>query len=104
MVGFTFSEVSPEVSMPHSAQARKRVRQSEKLRVRNKSVRSEIKTLTKALQEKVTAKDVKGAQELFRKVVSTLDKATKVKIYHRNSAARKKSQAALLVQSLGAAR
>jgi small subunit ribosomal protein S20 len=88
--------------MPHSAQARKRVRQSEKLRIRNKSVRNEIKTLTKALHEKVTAKDVEGAKALFQKVISTLDKATKVKVYHRNSAARKKSQAARLVQSLGA--
>jgi small subunit ribosomal protein S20 len=86
--------------MPHSAQARKRVRQSEKLRIRNKSVRSEIKTLTKALQEKVAAKDVEGAKALFRKVVSTLDKAAKVNVYHRNATARKKSQAARLVQSI----
>ena len=88
--------------MPHSAQARKRVRQSEKLRIRNKSVRNEIKTLTKALHEKVTAKDAEGARALFRKVVATLDKAVKARIYHRNSVARKKSQAARLVGSLQA--
>ena len=39
--------------MPHSAQARKRVRQSERSRVASKSARSEIKSLTKALAEKV---------------------------------------------------
>ena len=86
--------------MPHSAQARKRARQSEKQRVKNKSVRNEIKSLTKALREKVNAKDKEGAQALFLKVISELDKAAKTHIYHRNAAARRKSGVALLVNSL----
>jgi len=86
--------------MPHSAQARKRVRQSERSRVASKSARSEIKSLTKALAEKVSAKDQEGARILFLKVISELDKAAKNHVYHRNAAARRKSHAAVLMNSL----
>lgn len=89
--------------MPHSKQALKRVRQSEKRRIRNKSVRSEIKTLTKALSSRVAQKDLEGAQALLRKLASKLDKAARKNIYHKNAAARRKSKAASLVQSLAAA-
>lgn len=89
--------------MAHSQQARKRVRQSEKRRVRNKSIKNEIRTLTKTLREKVGAKDVEGAKAILRKVTSKLDKATKNHIYHRNSAARRKSAMATLVHQLTAA-
>lgn len=89
--------------MAHSQQARKRVRQSEKRRVRNKSVKNEIRTLTKTLREKVSAKDLEGATALLRKVTSKLDKAAKNHIYHRNSAARRKSAIATLVHGLTAA-
>ena len=87
--------------MAHSAQARKRARQAEKRRIKNKSVRNEIKSLTKTLEEKVSAKDKAGAEALFRVVVSKLDKAAKAQIFHRNAAARKKSQVAVLLKGLG---
>jgi small subunit ribosomal protein S20 len=86
--------------MPHSAQARKRVRYGEKNRVYNKSARSEIKSLTKALEEKVNAKDKEGAKALFLKVISRLDKAAKMHVYHKNAAARRKSTVAGLINSL----
>lgn len=86
--------------MAHSAQARKRARQSEKARIKNKSVKNEIKTLTKTLEEKVTAKDAEAARALFQKVVSKIDKAAKRRIYHPNTAARQKSKVAVLVNTL----
>jgi small subunit ribosomal protein S20 len=87
--------------MAHSAQARKRARQAEKRRVKNKSFRNEIKSLTKNLEEKVTAKDKPGAEALFKEVVSKLDKAAKAHVFHQNAAARKKSQVAVLLNKLG---
>jgi small subunit ribosomal protein S20 len=83
-------------------QATKRGRQNEKRRIRNKSVKNEIKTLTKTLVEKVQAKDAAAAQTLFRKLTSKLDKAAKTHLYHKNSAARRKSQLSVLVSSIGA--
>lgn len=86
--------------MAHCAQARKRTRQSEKARIRNKSTRNEIKSLTKTLTEKVTAKDVEGARAIFRTVISTLDKATKNHVFHRNAVARQKSKIAGLLHTI----
>jgi small subunit ribosomal protein S20 len=86
--------------MAHSAQARKRARQSDKRRLRNKSVRNAIKSLTKSLAEKIQAKDGPGAQALFRTVVSQLDKASRKHVYHRNTAARHKSRVAAMLKGL----
>ena len=86
--------------MAHSAQARKRSRQSEKARVRNKSLRNEIKSLHKTLVERVNSKDVEGAKALFRTVVSKLDKAAKSHVFHRNAVARQKSKVAQLLNTL----
>ncbi len=91
--------------MAHSAQAKKRIRQNEVRRLRNKSAKSEIKTLTKRLEGLIEssgsddgAKD--AARELLPTLVSKLDKAGRRNVYHRNTVARKKSQIARLVNSL----
>lgn len=89
--------------MAHSKQAKKRIRQNEKNRIRNKSVRSEIKTLTKAFSEKVKAEDTEGARALLSKVTSKLDKAAKTRVYHKNAVARRKSKLARQVQEPPAA-
>ena len=86
--------------MPHSKQAKKRMRQNEKHRIRNKSIRSEIKTLTKALTEKVKTDDAEGAETLFRKVTSKLDKAVKSHVFHKNAVARRKSKIATAVKGV----
>jgi small subunit ribosomal protein S20 len=86
--------------MAHSLQASKRIRQNEKARIRNKSMKNEIKTLTKTLRDKVEAKDLDGAEALLGKVASKLDKAAKNNIYHRNTVARHKASNARLVSSL----
>ena len=86
--------------MAHSKQARKRIRQGEVRRIRNKSIRSEIKTLTKNLVAKVGEKDLEGAETLLRQVTSKLDKAAKNNVYHQNSVARRKSKISTLVQGL----
>jgi small subunit ribosomal protein S20 len=87
--------------MAHSAQARKRIRQNANRRLRNKSVQSEIKTLTKRFAALVEARDKEGAATLFRALVSKMDKAARRRIYHRNTIARKKSSAARLLASVG---
>jgi small subunit ribosomal protein S20 len=88
--------------MAHSAQAKKRIRQSEKRRMRNKSRKSEIKTLTRKLLELAGQKNVEGAKKLFPQLVSKLDKAAKLNTYHRNKVARQKSKAARLIRDLQA--
>ena len=88
--------------MAHSKQALKRVRQSDKRRLRAKSFRSEIKTMSKRLADAVSKKDEAVARALLQKVISRLDKAKKVHVYHANAANRRKSKLARLVNSLSA--
>ena len=88
--------------MAVSAQAKKRIRQNEKRRLRNKARKSEIKTLTRKLIELAGEKDVEGATKLFPTLVSKLDKAAKLNTYHKNKVARQKSKAARLIRDLQA--
>ncbi len=88
--------------MAHCKQALKRIRQSEKRRIRGKSARSEIKTLVKRIGDAVAQKDEAQARSLLLAVHSKIDKARKVHIFHRNAADRQKSKLALLVNRVGA--
>jgi len=89
--------------MAHCKQALKRIRQSEKHRIRAKSVRNEIKSLTKNIADAVSGKEEAKARALLQTVISKLDKASKIHIYHRNASDRRKSKLARLVNTIGAA-
>jgi small subunit ribosomal protein S20 len=76
--------------MPNNAAAQKRMRQEQKRRLHNRSVKSIVKTqITKARQAISTEVD---AEEAVRAAVSELDRAAKKGVIHRNNAARRKSR------------
>ena len=77
--------------MANSLQAKKRIRQNEKSRIRNKSAKSEIRTLTKKFNALVESQDKAGAESVFRQLTSSLDKAQKSHLFQRNNIARQKS-------------
>ena len=69
----------------------KRNRQNERRRVRNKAVRSELKTRQKAvLQAADNGSD--DVAELTRLAIKRLDKAAAKGVIHKNQAARRKSR------------
>lgn len=70
---------------------KKRNRQNEKRRVRNKGVRSEIKTRVKVAQQAVTAGD-ENADELLRTAQKRINKAATKGVLHKNAAARRTSR------------
>ena len=78
--------------MPHSASAKKRLRQNVRSRDRNKAMKSEIKTSIRKVLEALSAKDVTAAQDLFKSVAKKADKAASSKTIHKNKAARIKSR------------
>jgi small subunit ribosomal protein S20 len=88
--------------MAHSVSAWKRVRQNEKRRIKNKSVRSEIKTWEKKVEAAVENKDTALARQYFLAATKRLDKSAKVGVYHRNTVARRKSHLAKLMARLAA--
>ena len=69
----------------------KRNRQNEKARVRNKAVRSELKTRTK-LARAATENGAEDAAELVRLAVKRIDKAAAKGVIHKNQASRRKSR------------
>lgn len=75
----------------------KRLRQSHKARLRNRSVKSKIKNLIKKLE---SSSDPNQAQEDFKEVVSLLDKATRQKVMHKNTATRIKNRLATRLTEL----
>jgi small subunit ribosomal protein S20 len=79
----------------------KRNRQNEARRVRNKAVRSELKTRTKAAVNAADA-GADDAEELAREAVKRLDKAASKGVIHKNQAARRKSRLAKRLSSASA--
>lgn len=79
---------------------KKRIITAEKARVRNKAVRSELKTVVKAVRKAVEAQDLDGAVAAANKAGRLLDKAASKGIIHKNQAAQRKSGVAKLVNTL----
>ena len=77
----------------------KRNRQNEKLRLRNRTVRSEINTRSKAALAAVEHDDEAGAEEL-RQAIKRIDKAAAKGVIHKNTAARRKSRLVREIESL----
>jgi small subunit ribosomal protein S20 len=80
--------------MANHPSALKRIRQTEKRRLRNMSFRSKVKTAVKKYLLAAASKD-KNAEQLLREASSLLQKGVTKRIYHRNTAARTISRLAL---------
>ncbi len=86
--------------MPQSASRKKRLGQDEKRRGRNRSLKREIKTRTKTLEEAVEENEKDKVVKLLRLVISRIDKAKKRHVLHRNKAARLQSRLTRLVNTI----
>ena len=83
--------------MPNIRQQEKRVRTAARERLQNLRYRSTVKTLTRRLRAAVDDGDEAKAAEEHRELVRVIDKAASKGALHRNTAARRKAQAARLV-------
>jgi len=68
------------------------MRQSEGRRVRNKAIKSNLKTEIKKYESTVASGDRESAEKAFKSVSRELDKAASKGIIHKNKAANKKSR------------
>lgn len=73
--------------MANTKSALKRVRQSERRRLRNRAVRSQVRTAVKVAR----AAEGQAAAAPILEALRALDKAVAKGVIHRNTAARKKS-------------
>ncbi|HZE28705.1 MAG TPA: 30S ribosomal protein S20 [Gaiellaceae bacterium] len=82
--------------MPNIRQQEKRVRQAAQQRQENLRWRSTAKTHMRRLNEAVAAGDANDVEARHRELVQWLDRAAANGALHRNTVARRKSQAAKL--------
>ncbi|MFD3662925.1 30S ribosomal protein S20 [Streptomyces sp. NPDC058659] len=78
----------------------KRNKTNEKARLRNKAVKSSLKTAIRKAREAVAAGDLEKATVATRAASRQLDKAVSKGVIHKNAAANKKSALAIKASSL----
>ncbi|MEV6968542.1 30S ribosomal protein S20 [Hamadaea sp. NPDC051192] len=81
----------------------KRNRQNEKARLRNKAVKSSLKTAIRKFHEASEAGDAAKASELMLAASRQLDKAVSKGVIHKNQAANRKSSIAKRLNTVAAA-
>lgn len=76
------------------------MRQSARRRAINLKVKDKYKAATKQVKKLITAKSGKEAVDALKLAMSTLDKAVKKGVIHKNTASRKKSRMAKAIAKL----
>ena len=75
--------------MANTKSAQKRNRQSLKRRMRNQSVRTEVKSAVKKAREALASKDPKRIREALQAATRTLDQAASKGVLHPRNASRR---------------
>ena len=83
--------------MPNIKQQKKRVRTAAQQRVENLRYRSTARTLARRLREAAADGEQDRVDEEYKQLVSWLDRSAARGAIHKNTAARRKAQAAKLV-------
>lgn len=78
--------------MANTAQAKKRVRQAEKHRQQNASMKSMLRTYMKRVTKAIQSGDPAKAEAEYRIAVPILDRMARKGLIHANKAARHKSR------------
>ena len=83
--------------MANHKSAKKRALQNEVRRLRNRTVRTRIKSIVKAVRATVESEDKAPAPNQLKMAQAAIDKAAKKGVYHRKAASRKIARLTRLV-------
>ncbi|MFD2637496.1 30S ribosomal protein S20 [Piscibacillus salipiscarius] len=86
--------------MANTKQATKRIRVNHDARMRNLSVKSDMRSAVKSVEKAVHEKNADAAKEALTTAVSKIDKAVQKGIIHKNNGDRKKSSLMTKVNQL----
>lgn len=78
--------------MPNHKSSEKRVRQSEKRRVINRSHRTKVRTYIKKLRSALESGSQQDVAQILPETMSVIDKSVQKGVLHANAAARYKSR------------
>jgi small subunit ribosomal protein S20 len=80
--------------------AKKRINVIETKTLRNKMIKSKIKTVIKKVESAIASGDKAAAESALKVAISEINKAASKGIYHKNNAARKVSRLTLAVNKM----
>ncbi|MGL5149596.1 MAG: 30S ribosomal protein S20 [Clostridium sp.] len=86
--------------MANIKSAKKRIKVTEVKTLKNRMIKSALKTALKKFETSVAAKNVEEAKATFSGAVKALDMATTKGVLHKNAAARKKSRLAAKLNAM----
>jgi len=86
--------------MANIKSAKKRILVSKKKEMRNKSIKSKVKTLVKKVDAAIEAGNKAEAEAALQVAISEISKAASKGIYHKNTAARKISRLTVAVNKI----
>lgn len=86
--------------MANIKSAKKRVLVAERNAMKNKAIKSEVKTAIKKVDAAIAANDAAAAKDAYRAAVSTMDAAASKGVYHKKTVARKASRLQLAINKL----
>jgi small subunit ribosomal protein S20 len=88
--------------LANSKSAEKRIRVSERRRLRNRPYRSAARTYVKKAELAIASGDKTAAEQAVLQATSTLDRVVAKGVIHKNNAARRKSRLMKKYNALGA--
>lgn len=78
----------------------KRARQAERRKLRNASIRSKIKTVSKRIEEAITEKNQENVKKFLREIIRNVNSAVSKGVLHKNTASRKISRLSKLANTV----
>ncbi|MGM8213504.1 30S ribosomal protein S20 [Virgibacillus sp. W0430] len=88
--------------MANLKSAIKRVGVNQKKHALNQSVKSDMRTQIKQLEQLIQANDIESAKDAYNKTVRKIDKAVQKGVIHQNSGNRQKTRLASKINQMGA--
>ena len=86
--------------MANIKSAKKRIEVIDKKTLRNKMIKSKVKTVIKKVEAAISAGDKEAAQANLLVAISEIDKAASKGVYHKNNASRKVSRLTAAVNKM----
>lgn len=89
--------------MAHTLSANKRIRQSEKRKLRNKAYKSQMRTIIKRFYSAADANDVEAAEKAYSDAVKIVGKVGQKGVIHKAQASRRVSRLTLRLNAVKSA-
>jgi small subunit ribosomal protein S20 len=103
-LALTVDQEFKEITMPNSTSSKKRLRQNQAQRLKNRSIKSSLRTSIRKVRTAVDAGDAEASTAAFQMATKKLDQAAAKSVIHANKAARTKSRLSKAIKAIKTAK